>query len=48
MIIVTGGSGKLGRVCVKDLMDHGYDVTSIDTVPPPGQTNPPTRRRDGR
>jgi nucleoside-diphosphate-sugar epimerase len=34
MIIVTGGSGKLGRVCVKDLMDHGYDVTNIDTVPP--------------
>jgi nucleoside-diphosphate-sugar epimerase len=41
MIIVTGGSGKLGRVCVKDLMDHGYDVTSIDMAPPPGQTNPP-------
>jgi nucleoside-diphosphate-sugar epimerase len=42
MIIVTGGSGKLGRVCVKDLMDHGYDVTSIDMSPPPGQTNPPS------
>jgi nucleoside-diphosphate-sugar epimerase len=34
MIIVTGGSGKLGRVCVKDLMDHGYDVTNIDTALP--------------
>jgi nucleoside-diphosphate-sugar epimerase len=42
MIVVTGGSGKLGRVCVKDLMDHGYSVTDIDMVPPPGQTNPPT------
>ena len=34
MIVVTGGSGQLGRVCVKDLMDHGYDVTAIDLVPP--------------
>jgi nucleoside-diphosphate-sugar epimerase len=42
MIIVTGGSGKVGRACVRDLMEHGYDVTSIDTAPPPGQTNPPT------
>lgn len=41
MIIVTGGSGKLGRVCVKDLMDHGYTVTSIDMVTPPGIHNPP-------
>ncbi|MEX0853193.1 MAG: NAD(P)-dependent oxidoreductase [Bauldia sp.] len=42
MIIVTGGSGKVGRACVRELMQHGYDVTSIDLVPPPGQTNPPT------
>ncbi len=42
MIIVTGGSGKLGRACVKDLMAHGYPVISIDTVRPPDQTNPPT------
>jgi len=42
MIIVTGGSGKVGRACVRDLMEHGYDITSIDMVPPPGQTNPPT------
>lgn len=41
MIIVTGGSGKLGRACVKDLMDHGYNVTSIDLVTPPGIHNPP-------
>ena len=41
MIIVTGGSGKLGRACVKELMDNGFDVTSIDMVPPPGQNNPP-------
>lgn len=41
MIIVTGGSGKLGRACVKDLMDNGYAVTSIDLVTPPGLHNPP-------
>jgi len=41
MIVVTGGSGKLGRVVVRDLMDHGYQVTSIDLVPPTGQSNPP-------
>jgi nucleoside-diphosphate-sugar epimerase len=34
MIVVTGGSGQLGRVCVRDLMDHGFDVTSIDLIPP--------------
>jgi len=42
MIIVTGGSGKLGRACVRYLMDEGYDVTSVDMTPPPGLTNPPT------
>jgi nucleoside-diphosphate-sugar epimerase len=42
MIVVTGGSGKVGRACVKDLMTRGYEVTSIDTVPPPGLTNPPS------
>ncbi len=41
MIIVTGGSGKVGRACVKDLMEHGYHVTSIDTVRPAGLSNPP-------
>ena len=34
MIIVTGGSGQLGRAVVADLMDTVYDVTSIDLVPP--------------
>jgi nucleoside-diphosphate-sugar epimerase len=34
MIIVTGGSGQAGRACVKDLLEHGYDVTSVDLVPP--------------
>ncbi|WP_163269214.1 NAD-dependent epimerase/dehydratase family protein [Chelativorans alearense] len=38
MIIVTGGSGQGGRACVRDLMEHGYDVTSIDLVPPTDKT----------
>ncbi len=41
MIVVTGGSGKLGRVVVKHLMEHGYKVTSIDLIAPPGISNPP-------
>ena len=41
MIIVTGGSGKVGRACVKDLMEHGYKVVSLDLVKPPGISNPP-------
>ena len=31
MIIVTGGSGKVGRAAVKDLMEHGYKVVSLDS-----------------
>jgi len=41
MIIVTGGSGKVGRACVKDLMEHGYNVASIDLARPAGLSNPP-------
>ena len=33
-VVVTGGSGKAGRVCVKDLIVHGYDVVNVDTAPP--------------
>ena len=33
-VVVTGGSGKVGRACVEDLLRHGYDVVNIDTVPP--------------
>jgi nucleoside-diphosphate-sugar epimerase len=32
-VLVTGGSGKLGRACVRDLIDHGYDVTNVDLAP---------------
>lgn len=31
-VLVTGGSGKLGRACVRDLVAHGYDVVNTDTA----------------
>jgi nucleoside-diphosphate-sugar epimerase len=40
MVIVTGGSGKVGRYCVDDLMAHGYEVTSVDVARP---NNPAVR-----
>jgi len=33
-VLVTGGTGKLGKVCVQDLQAHGYDVFVVDTVAP--------------
>ena len=33
-IVVTGGSGKLGRAVVADLVDNGYQVTNLDRMPP--------------
>ena len=41
MIIVTGGSGKVGRAAVKHLMERGYKVASIDLARPQGMSNPP-------
>jgi len=35
---VTGGSGKLGRAVVRDLLDHGYDVVNLDSTPPPASS----------
>jgi nucleoside-diphosphate-sugar epimerase len=34
-IAVTGGSGKLGKAVVRDLVGHGYDVVNLDRTPPP-------------
>ena len=33
-VLVTGGTGKLGKVCVADLQAHGYDVFVVDTMAP--------------
>jgi len=35
-VAVTGGSGKLGRAVVRDLLEHGWDVVVLDAVVPPG------------
>jgi nucleoside-diphosphate-sugar epimerase len=39
-VLVTGGSGKLGRACVRDLAEHGYDVVNADLVPSPDDLAP--------
>src|SRR4051812_29990316 len=42
-VVVTGGSGKLGRACVHDLLEHGYDVTNVDLVAPRDGRSPHVR-----
>ena len=39
-VVVTGGSGKLGRACVADLLEHGWDVVNVDRVAPAHQDCP--------
>jgi 3-oxoacyl-[acyl-carrier protein] reductase len=39
--VVTGGSGGIGRACVERLTRDGFDVVSVDLVPPP-QPGPAT------
>ena len=39
-VVVTGGSGKLGRAVVADLLDNGYQVVNLDRVPRPDPTSP--------
>lgn len=36
-IVVTGGSGRLGRYLLSELAQHGHDVTVCDLVPPEGE-----------
>lgn len=33
-VLVTGGSGKAGRACIRDLLDHGYAVVNTDQAAP--------------
>jgi nucleoside-diphosphate-sugar epimerase len=39
-IVVTGGSGKAGRVVVRDLVEHGHDVLNVDRLPSPESSSP--------
>lgn len=41
MIVVTGGSGKAGRACVRHLVAHGHAVVNVDTQPPPEDLGAP-------
>ncbi|GHJ45831.1 UDP-glucose 4-epimerase [Catellatospora sp. TT07R-123] len=43
LVAVTGGSGKLGRAVVRELLDHGYDVVNLDLAAPREQLCPYTR-----
>jgi nucleoside-diphosphate-sugar epimerase len=42
-VVVTGGSGKLGRAVVNELLDHSYEVINIDAAPPREAKCPFTR-----
>ena len=33
-VIVTGGSGRLGQLVIRDLLAHKYEVLSVDRSPP--------------
>jgi nucleoside-diphosphate-sugar epimerase len=33
-VVLTGGTGKLGRACLTELLEHGYSVTNVDLVRP--------------
>jgi nucleoside-diphosphate-sugar epimerase len=39
-IAVTGGSGKAGRVVVRDLLEHGHEVLNVDRAPSPNSYAP--------
>lgn len=41
-VAVTGGSGKLGRACVRDLVEHGWEVVNLDRAPSPDALAPYT------
>lgn len=42
-IIVTGGSGKVGRAAIRELLEHGYEPINLDTAPSSDPVAPFTR-----
>ena len=45
-VVVTGGSGKLGRAVVADLLRHDWSVVNVDQSPPPPDQGCPHIRID--
>jgi nucleoside-diphosphate-sugar epimerase len=45
-VVVTGGSGKLGRAVVADLLRHDWSVVNVDQLPPPADQGCPHIRID--
>jgi len=39
-VVVTGGTGKAGRACVRDLLAHDYQVMNVDRVAPAEKSSP--------
>ena len=42
-VVVTGGSGKLGRAVLKHLVEHGYEVLNLDQTLPKDPVCPTVR-----
>jgi nucleoside-diphosphate-sugar epimerase len=40
-VVVTGGSGKVGRAVLRELLEHGHDVLNVDRTPPDPTRSPP-------
>jgi nucleoside-diphosphate-sugar epimerase len=40
-VVVTGGSGKVGRAVLRELLEHGHDVLNVDRTPPDETRSPP-------
>jgi nucleoside-diphosphate-sugar epimerase len=45
-VCVTGASGRAGRVVVRDLLEHGYDVVATDVALPPSDLGVQVLRAD--
>ena len=39
-VVVTGGSGRLGQFVIRELLSHGYELLSLDRIPPPEKLCP--------
>ncbi len=48
VVAVTGGSGKLGRAVVTEMLEHGWEVINLDQAPPPHDQGCPFVRIDLR